>query len=201
MDIQGLPQRKKRERSRGRKKKNTESDETKAEKPSSSNLFEDNVKVSESKDSKIDIPPEPEKKYEYLDHIADIKFHSWGKDLKEALEQMVICMFSYMTELDEVEIDDEVLSTVNVKGHDEESMVFSLLDEFLYNFSVEEVVCKRCRVKKIDVKNWSIEAIGFGEKFSLAKHPQGTEIKAITKHDMKIVRKESSIHVYVVVDI
>mmetsp|Transcript_38428 Transcript_38428/g.61679 ORF Transcript_38428/g.61679 Transcript_38428/m.61679 type:complete len:115 (-) Transcript_38428:92-436(-) len=114
---------------------------------------------------------------------------------------MVICMFSYMTELDEVEIDDEVLSTVNVKGHDEESMVFSLLDEFLYNFSVEEVVCKRCRVKKIDVKNWSIEAIGFGEKFSLAKHPQGTEIKAITKHDMKIVRKESSIHVYVVVDI
>mmetsp|Transcript_38428 Transcript_38428/g.61680 ORF Transcript_38428/g.61680 Transcript_38428/m.61680 type:complete len:93 (-) Transcript_38428:521-799(-) len=72
MDIQGLPQRKKRERSRGRKKKNTESDETKAEKPSSSNLFEDNVKVSESKDSKIDIPPEPEKKYECKRTLIEI---------------------------------------------------------------------------------------------------------------------------------
>mmetsp|Transcript_34943 Transcript_34943/g.48633 ORF Transcript_34943/g.48633 Transcript_34943/m.48633 type:complete len:200 (+) Transcript_34943:22-621(+) len=199
MEIQGLPQRKKRERSRGRKKNNAESDEIKAGKPSSS--AEDDVKQTGSKDSKIDIPAEPEKKYEYLDHIADIKFHSWGNDLKEALEQMVVCMFSYMTELDEVEIDDGIVSTVNVKGHDEESMVFSLLDEFLYNFSVEEIVCKRCRVKKIDFKDWSIEAIGFGEKFSLAKHPQGTEIKAITKHDMKIVRNGSSVHVYVVVDI
>eukprot|EP00465_Bigelowiella_longifila_P014812 CAMPEP_0185257176 /NCGR_PEP_ID=MMETSP1359-20130426/6245_1 /TAXON_ID=552665 /ORGANISM="Bigelowiella longifila, Strain CCMP242" /LENGTH=152 /DNA_ID=CAMNT_0027842137 /DNA_START=24 /DNA_END=479 /DNA_ORIENTATION=- len=152
MEIQGLPQRKKRERSRGRKKNNAESDEIKAGKPSSS--AEDDVKQTGSKDSKIDIPAEPEKKYEYLDHIADIKFHSWGNDLKEALEQMVVCMFSYMTELDEVEIDDGIVSTVNVKGHDEESMVFSLLDEFLYNFSVEEIVCKRCRVKKIDFKDW-----------------------------------------------
>jgi len=44
-------------------------------------------------------------------------------------------------------------------------------------------------------------AFRFGEKFSLQKHPQGTEIKAITKHDMKIIEKDGAVHVYVVVDI
>lgn len=140
--------------------------------------------------------------YEYLDHIADIRFHSWGNDLNEACEQMVICMFSYMTEIDTVEMDPTQTITVDVKAHDMESMLYSLLDEFLYRFSVDDVVCCDCEILKMDLEQWRIQARGFGERFSLQKHPQGTEIKAITRHDMKIVKKpDGSYHVYVLVDI
>jgi len=186
LEIKGLPQRKKRKRSRGRKNEEEGKDK---EHPS-----------SEPTSSK-DLDPET-KDYEYLDHVADIKFHSWGKDRKKAFEQMVICMFSYMTELDKVEIDEKATIKVTVKGHDEDSLLFALLDEFLFRFSVDDcLVCRRCHITKIDLDYWTIEALGFGEKFSLQKHPQGTEIKAITKHDMKIIEKDGTVHVYVVVDI
>lgn len=36
-----------------------------------------------------------------------------------------------------------------------------------------------------------MRARGCGEKFNLKKHPQGTEIKAITTHQMKILTPET----------
>jgi SHS2 domain-containing protein len=113
-----------------------------------------------------------EVKFEYLDHIADIRFHSWGGTLAESLEQMVICMFSYMTELDTVE--EKAVISLEVKGHDMESLVFTLLDEFLYRFSVDDnTVCRDCKIDSISLETFEIKARGFGETFSLAKHPQG----------------------------
>jgi SHS2 domain-containing protein len=44
--------------------------------------------------------------YEYLDHTADIQFHSWGASVSEAFEQAVVCMFSYITDLSTVDETD-----------------------------------------------------------------------------------------------
>ena len=40
-----------------------------------------------------------------------------------------------------------------------------------------------------------------GEKFDLEKHPQGTEVKAITYSAMQIHEKEDRCDLYVIVDI
>ena len=39
-----------------------------------------------------------------------------GPDLKTALEQVVVAMFGYMTNLNEVELDDEARSFIEVEG-------------------------------------------------------------------------------------
>lgn len=35
---------------------------------------------------------------------SDIIFHAWGADVKEAFEQSAVAMFSYMTDLDKVDV-------------------------------------------------------------------------------------------------
>ena len=46
-----------------------------------------------------------------------------------------------------------------------------------------------------------IEAIGFGETFDLDKHPQGTEVKAITYSAMQVHEKTDFSEVFVIIDI
>lgn len=132
---------------------------------------------------------EERRQYEYMDHTADVILHSWGRSLKEAFEQVCVCFFSYMTELDSVELGTSV--EVEASGHDLLDLLYHLLDEFLFSFGTEFVICRRIEVLELDVQERKVRARGFGEKFDLAKHPQGTEIKAITMHQMKILTTET----------
>merc|ERR1712061_524430 len=90
-----------------------------------------------------------------------------------------------MTNLDKVEIETTV--EVEASGHDLLDLLYHLLDEFLFSFGSEFVICRRVEITELDFNKLLVRARGFGEKFDLQKHPQGTEIKAITMHQMKIL--------------
>lgn len=130
--------------------------------------------------------PMRERQFEYLDHTADIQLHSWGSSLSDALEQCVIAMFSYMTDLSKVDIDPKATDVFEVKGHDLDSLLFTLLDEFLYRFLTNEWIPRDVRVQSLDLRHFRCVVAGFGERFTLEKHTQGTEIKAITYSNMQI---------------
>lgn len=125
------------------------------------------------------------RQYEYMDHTADVILHSWGSSLREAMEQCCVCFFSYMTELDTVDVTTTV--EVEASGHDILDLLYHLLDEFLFSFGTEFVVCRRVRLLELDEERFTAKAQGFGERFDLKKHPQGTEIKAITMHQIKVL--------------
>ena len=140
------------------------------------------------------------KGYEYLDHPADVQIHSWGASLKEAFEEAAVGMYGIMTEIETVDPIQE--ENVEANGHDMESLLFNFLDECLFAFCAEPYICA-CRVEitEFDETNFTIKAILRGEPFNLDKHPQGTEVKAITYSNMQIHRKEKDFEVYVIVDI
>ncbi|XP_059724418.1 protein archease isoform X2 [Haemorhous mexicanus] len=81
------------------------------------------------------------KKYEYLDHTADVQLHAWGDTLEEAFEQCAMAMFGYMTDTGTVEPVDTV--EVEAEGHDLLSLLFHFLDEWLYKFSADEFFIPR----------------------------------------------------------
>lgn len=147
--------------------------------------------------------------YEYLDHTADVQLHAYGKDLKQAFEQCALAMFGYMTELDTVE--ECTSHTIESSGHDLQSALYNFLDEWLYNFSadpffipfkIEITEFSRSESDSDDEdENIVIKAVGFGETFSLDKHPQGTEVKAITYSAMQINQTENFCEVFVIIDI
>jgi len=127
--------------------------------------------------------------YEFMDHTADVILHSWGRDMKEAWEQVCVCFFAYMTELEKVEMKATV--EVEASGHDILDLLYHLLDEFLFSFGSEFIICRRIELLELDTENLRARARGYGERFDLAKHPQGTEIKAITMHQMKVLTPET----------
>ncbi|XP_074971054.1 protein archease isoform X2 [Phalacrocorax aristotelis] len=96
--------------------------------------------TEEQKAIKAKYPP-LNKKYEYLDHTADVQLHAWGDTLEEAFEQCVMAMFGYMTDTGTVEPVDTV--EVEAEGHDMLSLLFHFLDEWLYKFSANDFFIPR----------------------------------------------------------
>uniref|UniRef100_A0A2R9BQD8 Protein archease n=1 Tax=Pan paniscus TaxID=9597 RepID=A0A2R9BQD8_PANPA len=139
--------------------------------------------TEEQKVIKAKYPP-VNRKYEYLDHTADVQLHAWGDTLEEAFEQCAMAMFGYMTDTGTV----EPLPTVEVEtqGDDLQSLLFHFLDEWLYKFSADEFFIPR-EVKVL-------------KESSLSKYPQGTEVKAITYSAMQVYNEEKP-EVFVIIDI
>ena len=128
--------------------------------------------------------------------------HSWGTDLEKAFEQCAVAMFGYMTELDTVE--EATTLILESSGHDLQSALFNFLDEWLFNFSADPFFIPF----KIEITDFErgeeeikIKSVGYGETFDLDKHPQGTEVKAITYSAMQINEKDNYCEVFVIIDI
>ncbi|KAM5269499.1 protein archease isoform 3-T3 [Hipposideros larvatus] len=110
-----------------------------------------------------------------------------------------MAMFGYMTDTETV----EPLQTIEVEtqGDDIHSLLFHFLNEWLYKFSADEFFIPReVKVLSIDQKNFKLRSVGWGEEFSLSKHPQGTEVKAITYSAMQVYNEEKP-EVFVIIDI
>uniref|UniRef100_A0A2K5P7L4 Protein archease n=1 Tax=Cercocebus atys TaxID=9531 RepID=A0A2K5P7L4_CERAT len=139
--------------------------------------------TEEQKAIKAKYPP-VNRKYEYLDHTADVQLHAWGDTLEEAFEQCAMAMFGYMTDTGTVEPLQTV--EVEIQGDDLQSLLFHFLDEWLYKFSADEFFIPR-EVKVL-------------KEFSSSKHPQETEVKAITYSAMQVYDEEKP-EVFVIIDI
>eukprot|EP00026_Physarum_polycephalum_P020033 Phypoly_transcript_22366.p1 GENE.Phypoly_transcript_22366~~Phypoly_transcript_22366.p1 ORF type:complete len:154 (+),score=23.01 Phypoly_transcript_22366:108-569(+) len=137
----------------------------------------------------------------YRIHFVFLKkpFHVGGKTLEEAFAHTAEAMYNYMVEVDNVELKQDV--TIEVSGHDMESLLYNYLDEFLFQFSTEFIVCKEIKVDEFDKTGFKIKATGKGERLDKKKHTTGTEIKAITYSAMQIKDEKDKAEVYVIVDI
>uniref|UniRef100_A0A0N5A1N7 Archease domain-containing protein n=1 Tax=Parastrongyloides trichosuri TaxID=131310 RepID=A0A0N5A1N7_PARTI len=145
--------------------------------------------------------PIAEIKYEYLDHTADIQLHGWGNNLEEAFEQTIIAMFGYISgDINEI----QCLYSYDIKatGHDMNSLLFNVLDNFLYNFTTEPFfIPRRVKVIEFDRENFSITVRGWGESFDEKYHSMGTEVKAITYSNLQIHESPTKADIFVIIDI
>lgn len=113
-------------------------------------------------------------------------------------------MYGYMTDLATVEIKQS--SEIEATGHDLESLLFHFLDELLFLFSCEPfLICSKVTITEFitEGEEYRIKCKCYGEEFQLGKHPQGTEVKAITYSAMQIVNnpEKKDFQVFVIIDI
>jgi protein archease len=128
---------------------------------------------------------------------ADLLVSATGETLGEAFAQLALGMFNMMTPISGL-VEKEGFS-LEAQGTDLESLLFNLMDEFLFITDVEFLVPKSIQVA-VDLESISATAVCKGERFSAATHEVGIQIKAVTYHMMEIKETPDGWYVRMVFD-
>jgi len=141
------------------------------------------------------------KRFEFLEHTADVYVAAYGKTLEEAFENAALATFETMTDTKKVEprVEDEI----EVEGHDEKALLYNWLEELIVKFETTENLYSRFKISPIKKgpNGFKMKAKIWGEPFNPDKHSQKVGIKAITYHQMEILKKPKAVTVKFILDI
>jgi len=141
------------------------------------------------------------KRFEFLEHTADVYVAAHGGTLEEALENAALATFETMTDTKKVEPKAE--DEIEVEGHDEQSLLYNWLEELIVKFETTENLYSRFEISPIKKgpDGLRMKAKIWGEPFNPNKHSQKVGIKAITYHQMEILKKPKDVTVKFILDI
>ncbi len=133
------------------------------------------------------------KKFENLEHIADLAIRAYGKELSELFINSAYAMFSNMVDLNK--ITPEIKREIRLKASNIQDLLIDFLNELLYLYDANQEIYSQFNIKKLNEKE--IEAEVKGMKTSDIK----LEIKAATYHDLKIEEKKGIWQAQIIFDI
>ncbi|MEM1607288.1 MAG: archease [Candidatus Bathyarchaeia archaeon] len=141
------------------------------------------------------------RRFEFLEHTADVYIAAYGKDLREAFENAALAMFETMT--DTVDVKREREDDVEVEGEDVESLLYNWLESLLVKFEIENMLYSSFNILSIERDNgkFKLKAKIYGEPFNPEKHKQKVGIKAVTYHRMEINEEPSGVTIKFILDI
>ncbi|MGB9854538.1 MAG: archease [Candidatus Bathyarchaeales archaeon] len=142
-----------------------------------------------------------QKKFEFLEHMADAYIAAYGKDLAEAFKNAATAMFEVITDVENV--SSEVEDYVEVEAEDEYALLYSWLENLLIKSEINQMLYSKFKIlalKKTE-KGFRLEAKIWGEKFSPEKHVQKVGVKAVTYHRMEINKEPNRVTVKFILDI
>jgi SHS2 domain-containing protein len=122
------------------------------------------------------------KRFDIIDHTADIGIVAYGQELEEAFSNAAYAMFNLIADLEEV--NTTACREIEVEAEDEEELVVRWLNELLYLFDTERIIFKRFEF--IEFTKTHLKAKGYGEKIDAVRHSLKTGVKAATYHMLKI---------------
>jgi len=137
------------------------------------------------------------RRYELLDHTADIGIVASGRDLPEAFGNAAYAMFDILTDTDKIREMDRF--DLRVSASNIEELLVTWLDELLYRYETERLICKRFVIDDMD--DVSLRATVFGEKLDPARHEVKLEIKSVTYHQLKVEKTDDGWRAQVIFDV
>jgi SHS2 domain-containing protein len=141
------------------------------------------------------------KRFEVLEHTADVYIAAYGQSLKEAFENAASATFNAMTEIEKIK--PEVEENVEVEAHDEHALLYSWIEELLIRFETTGKLYCCFNISSIEKTPacLNLKAKIWGEPFDSDRHLQKVGIKAVTYHRMEIVKKPKAVTVKFILDI
>ena len=122
------------------------------------------------------------KKFEIIEHTADMGIKAYGKDLSELFTNAAYGMASLITDLEKVNPKDS--EDISLEAENKEELLVSWLNEIIYLSASQSMLFSKFEVSKIDERH--LKAKIFGEELDITRHQIETEFKAATYHRLKI---------------
>lgn len=128
------------------------------------------------------------KKYEFLEHTADIMFRAWGRTAEEMFENAALAMFNVM--IDTATVRPDMTWRVELAAIDIEQLSYDWLSELLFLLDSEVAVfCSfDVSLSHEEEGGWTLSADVRGERIDRSRHLFETEVKAVTFHRFKVWR-------------
>ncbi len=131
------------------------------------------------------------KRFELIEHTADMGLEAYGETLAEAFANAAYGMFSIIAELDAVrEVETR---RVEISEEDMEGLLFEWLNSLLYYFDVEMLLFKRFDI--IEFGEGRLVAECHGEKYDPSRHHLKTGVKSATYHMLEVDREKNRVQV------
>jgi len=121
------------------------------------------------------------KKFEALEHTADLKIRAFGKDKKQVFENLMLGM---QAGLRPKIINKQVRTKIEIKSEDLEFLLVDFLSEINYLNEVNNEIYQKIIFDEFS--DTKIEAELFGKKAARF----GLQIKGVTFHDLDIHKEE-----------
>jgi SHS2 domain-containing protein len=139
--------------------------------------------------------------FEFLEHTADAYIAAYGKDLARAFENAAVAMFDVMTQVEKVraKVEDEV----EAKGSDEYALLYSWLEALLVKSELNRMLYSKFKVSELlqDSDGFELKAKIWGEAFDPKRHLQKVGVKAVTYHQMEIIKAPGKVTLKFILDI
>lgn len=137
------------------------------------------------------------KRFEVLDHTADIGIVVHGEDLKALFGNAGEAFFHLITDLRKVK--PRVERRVNIGGESLDRLMVDWLSELLYLHDVENLLFKAFEIDSVGEDG--LKAIVKGEPFQEGVHMIKTEVKAVTYHQLEVRREKRGWRARIILDL
>jgi SHS2 domain-containing protein len=133
--------------------------------------------------------------------MTDAIVEAYGATLEEAFENAAKGLMDTMIDLKSVRPKKEI--KFSSKGQDLYSLLFDWLDKVMLSLVADRMVISQfsVKIKKQQIKGYSLEGTANGEPLDLARHSYKVEIKAVTYHEMKITQEKGTVTVRFLLDL
>jgi SHS2 domain-containing protein len=121
------------------------------------------------------------RRFEELDHTADVGIRAYGHTLDELFMNAARGMFSLITDMETVKPVGEY--EVRVRAKDVKALMFDFLSELLYLHETQKLLFSEF---DSTVRELAVDARVRGEKIDRDRHPLHMNIKAVTYHEMVV---------------
>ena len=137
------------------------------------------------------------KRFEILDHTADIGLIVYGENLRVLYENAGEAFFHIITDLRKVR--RRVEKRIDIKGESLDRLMVDWLSELLYLHDVESLLFKGFKVDSVG--EGGLKAIVKGEPFQEGVHVIKTQVKAVTHHRIEVRQNDGHWRAQIILDL